>query len=99
MKFLKEQRVHQQFHFHHYKQACDRGIFEKLELDIESPAGPTLVGAEEKTLFLHPLGCWEMHFPKSEKHSIINKSTTFATFYHPYPEPLTFESFLHKFQQ
>ena len=80
-------------------QAGDRGIFKKQELDIESPADSTIVGAEEKTLFLHPLGCWKMHFPKPEKYSIINKFTTFGTFCHPYLKPQTFESFLLEFQK
>ena len=60
-------------------QPCGRGIFKKPEHDIESPADPTIDGAEEKTLFLQPLGCWKMHYPKPEKYSIINKSTTFST--------------------
>ena len=56
-------------------------------------------GRRKKLWFLHPLGSWKMHFPKPEKYSIINKSATFVTFCHPFLKPLTFASFLHKFEQ
>ena len=35
-----------------------------------------------------------MHFSKPGKYSIINKSSTFETFFHPYLKPQTFTSFL-----
>ena len=40
-----------------------------------------------------------MQFPMPGKHSIINKSTTFAYVYYPYVNLLNFASFLHKSQQ
>ena len=39
-----------------------------------------------------------MQFPKPEKYSIINKSTTFAHFCYPYVNLQDFASFLHKSQ-
>ena len=81
-------------------QASDLGIFKKTEFDIESPAGPTIAGADRKNLvFLYPLGCWKMHFLKSGKYSVTNKSTTSAIFCNPYLKSLHFTSLLYEFQQ
>ena len=57
-----------------------RGAFKKLELDTEYPADPITVWARRKISFLHPLDHQKMQFPKPEKYSTINKSTTFCTF-------------------
>ena len=65
-------------------QACDRCMFKKTELDIKSPVGPTMVGAETKMLVLSDTDRYKTHFSQPGKYSIINKSTTFATFYHSF---------------
>ena len=60
---------------------------------------PSQLEWKGKFWFLHPLSCWEMHFSKPGKYSIINKSTTFATFFYPYLKPQFFTLFLYESQQ
>ena len=48
-------------------QACDCDMFKKPKLDIESPAGPTMVEAERKILVFSPSKLLEVIFPKARK--------------------------------
>ena len=48
-------------------QVFDCDVFKKPELDIECPAGPTMLGQGEKLCFLHHLYRWENAFPKARK--------------------------------
>ena len=47
------------------------GIFKKRELEIDSPAGPAMIGAEMKMSVSSLTSCWKMHFPKPGKYSTI----------------------------
>ena len=44
----------------------------KPELDIEFPAGLTMVGAERKVMGFTLKDRWKMHFPKPGKYFIMN---------------------------
>ena len=85
--------------YFYYKEACDWGIFKKPELNMKSPVGPIIAATERALLFLSLSRLLENVFPKKGKYSIVNKSTTFAPFCHPYLNPLFFTPFLQESQQ
>ena len=66
---------------------------------MKPPVGPIKVGTERTFLFLSLSRSLENAFPKKGKYSIVNKSTAFTPFCHPYLNALFFTAFLQKSQQ